>query len=246
MTKQRFFRFALWPTLFTVPAVLLMLAFSVWQLERLAWKEGLLDKLHTRTTAQPVSLAQLSGDPAQDEYRQVRLRGHFDHSHELDLIARSLNGNVGYQIVTPFVLEDGSGTVLVNRGWVPDDKRDPASRAQGQIAGTTEVVGILRQSQKPGWITPDNDPAKNVWLYVDVPAMLKAAGAAKAASPYWLAADATPNPGGLPIGGQTRIDLPNDHLQYAITWFAFAVTLIVIYLVYSRKLALKEQGKETS
>jgi surfeit locus 1 family protein len=240
MLRTRRFHFALWPTLFTVPAVIVMLGFAVWQLERLAWKNDLIDKLQTRTTAAPVPLDQLSGKPADDEYRKVRLHGRFDYGHELYLIARSLNGNTGYQIVTPLVLDNGKA-VLVNRGWVPDEKKDPSTRAAGQVAGTVEVVGITRLNQVPGWITPHNAPDRNVWLYVDVPAMQQAAGISQPGSDYWFAADATPNPGGYPLGGQTRIDLPNDHLQYAFTWFAFAVILTVIYVIYSRNLARKEQ-----
>lgn len=238
MTRR--FRFALWPTLITVPAVLIMLGFGIWQVERLAWKNDLIERLQTRTTAAPVALDQLSGKPEQDEYRQVRLRGRFDHAHEMHLIARSLNGNTGYHIITPLILEDGRA-VLVNRGWVPDTRKDPARRAEGQVPGIVDVVGVTRLSQIPGWVTPNNEPARNVWLYVDVPAMHKAAGIASPASAYWFVADATPNPGGFPIGGQTQINLPNDHLQYAFTWFAFAVILAVIYLIYCRKLAREEK-----
>ncbi|MEO8557487.1 MAG: SURF1 family protein [Rhodospirillales bacterium] len=234
MTKR--FRFALWPTLFTIPAVIMMLGFGVWQVERLAWKNDLIERLQTRTAAAPVPLDQLSGKPADDEYRQIKLRGRFDHAHEMHLIARSLNGNTGYHIITPLILDDGRA-VLVNRGWVPDERKDPARRAEGQVPGIVDVVAVTRLSQIPGWVTPNNQPAKNVWLYVDVAAMRQAGGIASSGSDYWFSANAAPNPGGYPIGGQTQINLPNDHLQYAFTWFAFAVILSVIYLIYSRNLA---------
>jgi surfeit locus 1 family protein len=198
--------------------------------------------MQARTTAEPVSLDKLSGNPAEDEYRRVRLTGHFDHAHELFLAARSLNGNIGYQIVTPFVLDDGK-VALVNRGWIPDTRKDPARRAEGQVQGTVSVTAITRLTQIPGWVTPNNEPEHNVWFYVDVAAMRKTAGVTTPGPNYWFAADPTPNPGGFPIGGQTRIDLPNDHLQYAITWFCFAVTLVVIYLIYSRNLARRHQDK---
>jgi len=242
MIATKRFRFALWPTLFTIPAVIMMLGFSVWQLERLAWKNDLIERMQARTTAEPVPLDKLSGNPAEDEYRQVRLTGHFDHDHELFLAARSLNGNMGYQVVTPFVLADGQ-TVLVNRGWIPDTRKDPARRAEGQVAGTVDVVAITRLPQVPGWVTPNNDAVKNVWFYVDVAAMRQAAGVTAPGPNYWFAAGPAPNPGGFPIGGQTQINLPNDHLQYAITWFCFAVTLTVIYLIYSRNLAKRQQDK---
>ncbi len=242
MIATKRFRFALWPTLFTVPAVIMMLGFGIWQVERLAWKNDLIDRLQVRTTAAPVPLDGLSGKPAEDEYRQVKLTGRFDHAHELFLAARSLNGNIGYQVVTPLVLNDGR-VVLVNRGWIPDTRKDPSRRAEGQVPGTVDVVGVTRLTQIPGWVTPDNDPVKNVWFYVDIAAMRRAADIAAPGPEYWFAANAAPNPGGFPIGGQTEINLPNDHLQYAITWFSFAVTLSIIYLIYSRKLAKREEEK---
>ena len=240
MTTTRRFRFALWPTLFTIPAVLMMLGFGVWQLERLAWKTSLIDRMQSRMAAAPVPLDALSGKPADVEYRNVRLSGRFDHAHELHVIARSLNGNLGYQIVTPLVLSDGR-VVLISRGWVPEERKDPARRAEGQVQGPVELVGVTRLSQVPGWVTPNNDAAKNVWFYVDIPAMRQAAGITAPGPNYWFSASNAPNPGGFPIGGQIQINLPNDHLQYAVTWFAFAVILSVIYLIYSRKLAQHQE-----
>ena len=84
------------------------------------------------------------------------------------------------------------------------------------------------------WLTPDNEPDKNFWFWIDIPAMARSAQVQdRIVADGYLEADATPNPGGFPIGGQTPIDLPNDHLQYAITWYALAVALIVIYFLYS-------------
>jgi surfeit locus 1 family protein len=83
---------------------------------------------------------------------------------------------------------------------------------------------------------PDNRPDLNYWFWVDIPAMSAAAGLDHVA-PYYIDADATPNPGGWPKGGVTRLTLPNNHLQYAITWFSLAVALIVIYVLFHRRQA---------
>ena len=144
--------------------------------------------------------------------------------------ARSMNGNVGYHVVTPFVLESG-GTVLVDRGWIPLDHKDASSREAGEIAGETKVEGLIREAGHQGWLVPDNRPDENFWFFVDVPAMAAHAGLTDV-RPYFVDAGPAQNPGGLPIGGQTRLWLPNDHLQYAITWFTLALALVVIYLIY--------------
>ena len=240
---MRDFKPGLWPTLISIPAVLVMIGFGVWQLERLAWKNQLLDRIQARMAAPAAGLAQLTGDAEQEEYRHVRLRGNFAHERELFLVARSLNGNVGSQILTKLVLDNGQ-SVLVDRGWVPEARQDAARRAEGQIKGPVELLAVVRRNQVPGWFTPANDPTRNIWFFIDVAAMRRALGIADGLD-YWYAVEAPPNPGGFPIGGQTRVNIPNDHLQYAVTWFIFAVTLSVIYVFYGRRRA-RERAKAPS
>jgi surfeit locus 1 family protein len=231
MISTKRFKFSLVPTLMTVPAVIVMLGLGVWQLQRLEWKNDLMARIAERTAQEPATFDKLSWEEGKDEYLRVRLRGSFVHDKELYLAARSRNNNVGFHVITPFVLTNGMA-VLVNRGWVPSERKDPAARPEGQIQGETDITALVRLTQKQGMMQPDNDVAKNVWFYIDVPEMKKASGVATEID-YWFEADATPNPGGFPIGGQTRITLPNDHLQYAVTWFVFAATLTVIFLIYS-------------
>jgi surfeit locus 1 family protein len=225
------FRPLLWPTVFTVPAVLLMLGLSVWQLERLQWKTALIAERTERTHAAPVALPKDGDDLAAAEFRHVALQGSFLHDRELLLAARSHLGVAGYHIVTPFRLDDGT-TVLVDRGWVPDNRKDPKTREQGQLAGTVTVDGLIRRPVAQGWLVPDNEPGHNIWFWFDLPAMARHAGITGPLAPVYVDAAKTPIPGGYPLGGETRIELPNDHLQYAITWFLLAVALIVIYLVF--------------
>ncbi|HET6198126.1 MAG TPA: SURF1 family cytochrome oxidase biogenesis protein, partial [Acetobacteraceae bacterium] len=164
---------------------------------------------------------------------RVRVVGTFLHDKEFYLAARSLKDEVGLQVVTP--LSTAGGTiVLFDRGWIPSEKKDPAKRAQGQIPGKVELIGIVRRSQVKRSFAPDNDPARNFWFHVDVPLMRQMAGGKPdpVLDGFFLEADATANPGGLPVGGQTRLDIPNDHLQYAITWFLIALAGIGVYLAY--------------
>ncbi|HKU94391.1 MAG TPA: SURF1 family protein [Vineibacter sp.] len=230
-------KLAFWPTVFAVPAIVIMLGLAVWQVQRMTWKTALIDRLHSRMAEPAIDAAAVAADPAAAEYRKVRLVGTFLHDKEIHLLARSLNRNVGVHIVTPLRLESGE-IVLFNRGWVPEQRKDPARRPEGQVSGTVTVEGVVRLTEADikGWFIPDNQPDRNVWLTVDVAAMRRAVGVPDApglkADRWWVAADAAPNPGGFPIGGQTRVNLPNDHLQYAITWLLLACTLAAVYVAY--------------
>jgi surfeit locus 1 family protein len=232
--NQLRFRPTLWPTLFTVPALLMMIGLCVWQVQRLYWKEGLIAERQARVAEAAIPLPAAGGDLGALEFRKVGLEGSFQHDKELYLGARSLNGNPGYWILTPFTLADGQ-VVLVNRGWVPVERKLPEHRADGQVAGRVAVEGLVRLPHDKAFMQPDNEPQHNMWFFIDLPAM-----ATHAALPLRtdLYVDAGPaeSPGGYPLGGQTRIELPNDHLQYALTWGLLALALIVIYVVYHLKL----------
>jgi surfeit locus 1 family protein len=225
---------ALWPTLISLPILVLSLGLGIWQMERREWKRDILDRLTTNQAAAPISLDELiKGDPLHHEYGRVKVAGSFLHDKEFHLAARSLKNKVGLQLVTAFKTDDGK-VVLFDRGWIPSEKKEPAKRAEGQVAGRVELTGIVRRNQERRQFAPENAPDKNVWFHVDVPLMRRMAGAP--ADPrldtFFLDADAAPNPGGVPIGGQTRLDIPNDHLQYAITWFLLALALASVYLAY--------------
>jgi len=222
------------PTLISLPIFVFALGLGVWQMERREWKRDLLDRIAVNQAAAPVSLDELvKGDPLRREYGRVIVSGAFQHDREFPLGARSRKNEVGLQIVTPLRTDDGR-IVLFDRGWVPSAGKDPATRREGQVAGKVELTGIVRRSQVQRQFAPDNVPDKNVWFHVDVPLMRKLAGGKPdpTLDSFFLEADATPNPGGLPIGGQTRLDIPNDHLQYALTWFGIALALAGVYLTY--------------
>ena len=226
------FRPSFWPTAITIPAVLFMAALCVWQVQRMYQKDAMIAERQERSTAAAIPLPPMGADIGAAEFRRVALNGRFDHGREFYLAARSQNGNVGYWIVTPFVLADGGGAVLVNRGWVPNEKKLPEARTEGQIAGNVAFDGILRRPQQQSWFQPPNEPKGNMWFYLN-PAEMAAASGLPVRQDLYLDAVKTDVPGGFPLGGQTRINLPNDHLQYAITWGVLALALIVVYVVYS-------------
>ncbi|MGF1611476.1 MAG: SURF1 family protein [Kiloniellales bacterium] len=235
------FRPTPWATAFTIVGLAALIGLGTWQLQRLEWKEEQIAERHARSTEEAVALPGGLGDPQALDYVRVALTGRFLHDRELHLGSRTLKGAVGYHVVTPLLLDDGR-TILVDRGWVPPERLDPTSRAEGQVAGEVEIEALLRPGGWRGWTLtrPANDPAGNLWLWLDLPAMFEALGAEAAGlgrpitSVY---AEALPNgaPGGLPVAVAGAIDLRNEHLQYALTWYALALALLIIYLVYSTR-----------
>lgn len=225
---------AFWPTLVSLPIFVVALGLGVWQIERREWKRDILQRIETNQAAAPITLdALLQGDPLRHEYGRVKIAGTLLNDKEFYLASRNLKNKVGLQVVTPLRTDDGR-ILLFNRGWVPQEAKDAQRRAQGQVAGVVDLVGIVRRNQERRQFAPENVPDRNVWFHVDVPLMRRMAGGAPDAKldAFFLDADAAPNPGGLPIGGQTRLNIPNDHLQYAITWFLIALALAGVYLAY--------------
>jgi surfeit locus 1 family protein len=229
------FRPLFWPTVFTVPMLSILLALGSWQIERLSWKENLIGQRQEAVAAAAVPVPRGLEEARGMEFRHVTDVGVFLHDKEIFLGATSEAGGQGYQILTP-LLEPSGRVVFVNRGFIPTELKDPARRTAGEIGGTVRVQGLLRLQPegKPNWFLPDNRPDLNYWFWVDIPAM-SAADKLDSVAAFYIDADATPNPGGWPKGGVTRLALPNNHLQYAITWFSLAVALIVIYVLYHRR-----------
>ena len=222
------------PTLFTVPSLVLLIGLGVWQVQRLHWKEGLIAQRDAAVAAAPVVPPQTVAEARGLEFHHVVAEGTFENDKELFLAATSDEGESGYQVITPLVMTDGR-TMFVNRGFIPLEFKDRTKRAAGELSGTVRVVGLLRvpPAKKPSFFLPDNRPDLNLWFWVDLPAMARQDGIADP-TPFYIDADKTPNPGGWPKGGVTRLELPNNHLQYAITWFSLAVALAVIYVLYHR------------
>ena len=211
-------------------------ALGIWQLERRVWKLDLIERVDARIHASPVPApgpeAWPSVSAASDEYRRVAVTGHFLNDRET-LVQAVTDLGGGFWVMTPLVTDRGF-TVLVNRGFVSPEKRDPSSRADGQPQGEVTVSGLLRMTEPKGGFLRSNDPAAGRWYSRDVAAIAAAKGVERVA-PYFIDADGTRNPGGWPVGGLTVVSFPNSHLSYALTWFALDLMLIgaVLYLVRS-------------
>lgn len=214
-------------------ALSVLIALGTWQVERLGWKETLLATIAERMAAAPVPLDEVVAAwtaGAEIEYRRVSVEGRFLHDRE-QFFFGTYGGRSGFYVYTPLERADGS-LVFVNRGFVDMDLKDPSRRQAGQVEGEVAVVGLARErlSDKPSSLVPDNDPAQNIFYWKDIDAMAENAGLDRAKLlDVFVDADATPNPGGYPVGAVTIIDLPNNHLQYAVTWYGLALALAGVF-----------------
>ncbi len=217
---------------------------GVWQVQRLHWKLGLIAEVNQHLAAKPLTLGEaLKMGPEAAQYHRISLDGRFDNAKESYVFTTDANGEPVFHVVTPF--ETAAGMFLVDRGLVPKAFKAPATRREGQAAGATRVTGVWRIPDPPGFFTPAPDAKNRVWYSRDIEGMATQ-DHVRLVEPVIIEADATPNPGGWPKGGQTVVTFRNEHLQYAITWFALAAGLLVVYLAYhvSRgRLGLRETSR---
>lgn len=229
-----------WPALAAAGmAFAILCALGAWQAGRLAWKENLLATIASRMASPPVAVAEIERKVAENtlpdvDYYPVTVTGAFRYESERHFFA-TWHGATGFYVYTPLELADGR-FVFVNRGFVPYDNKDAGTRLEGQVPGEVTVTGLSRNvlTQKPSFLVPDNDEAKNIFYWKDMRAMTATAGLPAGARvlPFFIDAGDAPNPGGLPVGGVTMVDLPNNHLQYAVIWFGLAAALAGVVAVW--------------
>ncbi len=260
-TAARFVR--LFFLLLALGAFVGFIALGSWQIERRAWKLELIDRVTQRVngppSAPPTRDRWSAVDAANDEYRRVRLSGIFLNDRETFVQATTDYGS-GFWVMTPLQLSDGT-IVLVNRGFVSPDRRSRDSRNDGSESPqmAADVVGLLRLTQPNGSFLRRNDPVAGRWYSRDVQAIAQARGLANVA-PYFVDAQADAksgvgaNRGGnanageivagtepprWPAAGLTIIDFHNNHLVYAITWFALAL-MVALAMAY----VLREERRQ--
>jgi len=226
-------RFRPYPGLTIACAILLGLLcwLGTWQLERLQWKLALIARVNSHIAAAPLPLDKIlamGGDDAQ--YRRVTLTGRFDHGREAYVFTTDQGAPV-YHVLTPFRTDDGK-MLMVDRGEVPKEKLAPASRAAGNVEGEAHVTGVWRIPDAPNLLfTPPPEAESRIWYSRNVSA-IAAVDHISLTAPVVIEADATPNPGGWPRGGQTVVSFRNQHLSYAVTWFGLAIVLLCVWIYY--------------
>lgn len=223
-----------------VPLLSAGLAFAVlvglgtWQLERRAWKEGLIETLSERLAAPPAALpppgAWARLDPAAHEFRRVAVRLAFPRPDQalVYTVGSALRPDVkgaGHWVVA--LGEAAGGRLLVNRGFLPRSAEGGPQAPPPPPAGPVDVVGVLRWPEARGWFTPADDPGRNLWFTRD-PAAIAAGKDWGPVAPFYLELEAPDPPGRRPQAGPLRASLPNNHLQYALTWYGIAAMLVIV------------------
>lgn len=231
------FRPRFWPTVFTLPALALLLGLGLWQLERMQWTAALIEEVRTRGAAPAVALpADQRTRLADVVFRPVKVTGRYDFDSELFLLNQVRAGKPGLRLITPLARTGDGGLILVDRGWVSQERREPESRPGSQPGGDVTIVGIALVPEPPGWRTPANNPAENEWYFMDLMEMSEAVGIWPAAEYYIFAtaespAGDAPSPAGnkvaWPMVNEWKIAISNDHLSYAIVCFFLSAGLVI-------------------
>jgi len=225
-------RFPIGMTLATVIAFAILCGLGVWQVQRLHWKEGLLAKIAALQAAPPQPINQaLSGGPLGPEIDFTRVQADCPNAETaafIKLFTVSKDGAPGFRVITACSLSGGRyHTVLLDRGFVAQEQASdlkPGTRTLNQ-----PVVGVLRRGDLKNFMTPQNMPEQGLWYWRDIPAMAAALHATDPA-PTFLMLERPAPVSGPPTPAAVPVDIPNNHLGYALTWFGLAATLLGVYL----------------
>jgi surfeit locus 1 family protein len=227
------------PTIFTVVSIAILFGLGNWQLERKVWKDSLIATTTARFSAAPVTLPPRERWPRLDqneiEFLRVTFPAEFMNEQEALVYTagsafRSDITGPGFWVFTPVRLAGGS-VIVVNRGYIPYDRKDPKTRPQSALTGLVDVVGVMRWSEKRGMFTPPDEPQNNIW-HLRNPQVLAAAKSWGPVAPFYIDMEQPQVAGGLPRVGALTVKLPNNHLQYAFTWFGLAGALACVYLAW--------------
>jgi surfeit locus 1 family protein len=220
------------PGLAALAALILFTLLGTWQVERKAWKESLIDTLDRRLVADPVSIPPSEDWPSltaeKDEFRRVSSFVTFEPDSEalVYTVGSTLRGDVsgpGYWVFAPAKFPGGA-TVVLDRGFVPEGQQDPA--AHRPFAGPVATVGVMRWPEERAWFTPNDDPSRSLWFVRDHRAMAAVKGWGEVA-PFYVELETPSGHGDLPRSGRLTVNLRNDHLQYALTWYGLAVVVVI-------------------
>jgi surfeit locus 1 family protein len=215
----------------------------------------LIAALDAQLAAPPVAMPPRAMWPSLDqqtvEYHRVTVGAAFLNAKEALVFAapsafRPDVTSPGYWVFTPARLPDG-GIVMVNRGFVPEGRQDPISRPEGQLSGPLQIVGVMRWPDGRHWFTPNDEPAHNLWFSRDPQAIAAAKGLGPEGvgskslapkglgpvAPFYIEQESPTPPGGLPQPGKLIVKLPDNHLQYALTWYGLAIVLVVVFVTWA-------------
>jgi len=216
--------------------LIVLIGLGTWQARKIGPKTELLARIEAGLAAEPIQLPVHLDDPTTLDYRRVTFTGDVLDKTPIKVSATSLSGQAGYHLYLPVRKRHGM-VVAVNFGWVPFHQKEIPALPSGEIT----VTGVLRTSATPGSMTPPNDAAGGNWFTADVHEMAAFWGLrTKEYYHFRVFSDQIGAPDALPEGAQVRVDIPNDHLQYALTWYGLAMTLLGVYIAFGFKRGREE------
>lgn len=222
------------PAIATLVMSVILIGLGVWQLERKGWKENVIGMLQERlaapATALPPSATWPQVTPEQDEFRRVSFSARFLSGKDALVYAaasamRDDVAGIGYWVFTPARLADGR-LVVVNRGFVPQDRKDKLPPVDENA--DVQITGILRWPEPHTMFAPKDDPQRNLWFARDQRTIADTKGW-PAVAPFFVEMEQPTPAGGWPKPGRLKLNLPNNHLSYALTWFALAGVLLIVF-----------------
>ncbi len=229
------FRPGFWPTIITLVLLGVLLSLGFWQLDRAEQKRALMAAWGTKRGAAPLRLDPSRADYAGMDYRLVEVRGHFDGARQFLLDNRTHNGRVGYQVLTPFVVEGGRALVLVNRGWVPlgvSRERLPDPPAP---AGEQRILARIRLPADKVFMLAGEAPRTGwPWRVQAVQLELFSRALEQPLMPVLLLLESDTGDGLVRDWKPLKFG-PERNVGYAVQWFGLALTLLIIYFVVNTR-----------
>ncbi len=211
--------------LFVILFVTIFCALGTWQLYRLQWKLDLISEITYGLNSSPIEYSTL----IKKNYQRVTIKGKFDYDKQIYLYSLNDNGKPGYDVITPFITNRNEN-VLINRGWIVKGLKDsPSINLKNE--SEKKIIGLLREIYKPNMFKPDNDLNNNIWFSINLEDLKKVTGEQFNNFVIFL----EDNQAKTPLPKKISIDVPNNHLKYAITWYAISISIIFYYLYFRRK-----------
>lgn len=231
MKKIFGFKPKLIPTLFTIPALIILLGLCIWQFKRLAWKESLINEIKAKIEMPIVEIPE-NVDLDKMHYRQIKVKGKFLHNYEMYMYGGTTkpSNEHFYYVLTPFLTNDNK-IIIVNRGWLPEALKRPEARKDSLVEEQVEVRGAILINEEKSLYTHDNDIKRNIWFYINLNEMEQHIG--KPIEKFYILAQN--NFGEFPKGRRVNPNIYNNHLGYALTWLFSAISLLVIYFLYHKE-----------
>ncbi len=211
--------------LFIILFVTIFCALGTWQLYRLQWKLELISEITFGLDSSPIEYSNV----IKKNYQRVKAKGKFDFDKQIYLYSLNDNGKPGYDVVTPFRTNKNEN-VLINRGWINKELKNNPS-INSKVYSEQKIVGLLRKIYKPNIFKPENDLKNNIWFSINLEDFKEATGEQFNEFVIFL----EDNQVKAPLPKKISIDVPNNHLKYAITWYAISISIIFYYLYFRRK-----------